>query len=205
MSAREAEAVVRPDRGEWPSPEGDIRMAGLNGYRVRKLPAIVDTAKEAAPMVAPTGRLNVFLEPNPSRKRDLQERLTAMLPRWFGKADSNAKYALQAEMLDGYVAESGGVPRGLLLLKQSSSMGAEIYWMAVEPACHRSGIGRALVEAAVEAVRTRGVMYLFVATLHPAIPYEPYERTRRFYEAMGFAYVLEEQFPTDPATPSATI
>src|SRR5215468_3026452 len=35
-----------------------------------------------------------------------------MLPGWFGKADSNAKYALQAEILDGYVAESEGVPRG---------------------------------------------------------------------------------------------
>jgi len=44
-------------------------------------------------MVARTKRLNVFLEPNPIRKRDLQERLTAMLPGWFGKADSNAKYA----------------------------------------------------------------------------------------------------------------
>jgi hypothetical protein len=30
---------------------------------------------------------------------------------------------------------------------------------------------------------------------------KPYERTRRFYEAMGFAYVLEEQFPADPASP----
>jgi GNAT superfamily N-acetyltransferase len=124
-----------------------------------------------------------------------------MLPGWFGKADSNAKYALQAEMLDGYVAESEGVPRGLLLLKQSSPVGAEIYWMAVDPAYHRSGIGRALIEAAVKAARSRGVTHLFVATLHPAIPYEPYERTRRFYEAMGFAFVLEEQFPTDPASP----
>ena len=73
--------------------------------------------------------------------------------------------------------------------------------MGGDPAYHRLGIGRALIEAAVEAVRTRGVRYQFVATLHPAIPYEPYERTRRFYEAMGFAFVLEEQFPTDPANP----
>ena len=145
--------------------------------------------------------LNIFLEPNRTRKRDVQERPTAMLPGWFGKADSNAKYASQAEMLDGYVAEREGVPRGLLLLKQSSPVGAEIYWMGVDPAYHRLGIGRALIEAAVEAVRTRGVRYLFVATLHPAIPYEPYERTRRFYEAVGFAFVLEEQFPTDPTNP----
>jgi GNAT superfamily N-acetyltransferase len=141
-----------------------------------KVVIVGDTAMDAVPMVARGNQLNVFLEPNPARKRDLQERLTAKLPGWFGKADSNANYALQAELLDGYVAESEGVARGLLLLKQSSSVSAEIYWMAVDLECHRSGIGRALVEAAVETVRTQGVTYLFVATLHPAIPYEPYRQ-----------------------------
>jgi len=27
-------------------------------------------------------------------------------------------------------------------------------------------------------------------TLHPDDPYEPHQRTRRFYEAMGFGFVL---------------
>lgn len=148
-------------------------------------------------------QINVFVEPDPKRKRELQERLTAMLPSWFGKPDSNAKYADQAELLDGYVAESDGVRRGLLLLKQSSSAGAEVYWMAVDPMCHRSGVGRALMETAVEGARTRGATYLFVATLHPGIADEPYQRTRRFYEAMGFVHVLDEQFPADPGNPIA--
>jgi GNAT superfamily N-acetyltransferase len=148
-------------------------------------------------------RTNVFLEPNPMRKRELQERLTAMLPDWFGKADANAKYASQAESLDGYLAEREGVRCGLLLLKHVSTVSAEIYWMAVDPTRHRSGIGRALIEMAGETSRKRGVKYLFVATLHPAVPYEPYQRTRQFYEAMGFVYVLEEQFPADPENPLA--
>jgi GNAT superfamily N-acetyltransferase len=151
--------------------------------------------------VRKNNRVTVMLELHPTRKRELQQHLTAMLPDWFGKAESNARYALQAETLDGFIAESDGVARGLLLLKQSSPVGAEIYWMAVDPAYHRTGIGQALVEAAVAAVRNRGVRYLFVATLHPAIRYKPYERTRRFYETMGFEYALEEQFPTDPASP----
>jgi GNAT superfamily N-acetyltransferase len=178
--------------------EATSRETALAGGRTTK--GVSSFAEGAVPMVAPK-RLNVFLEPNPTRKRGLQERLTAMLPDWFGKPDANAKYALQAEILDGYVAQSEGVPRGLLLLKRSSPTGAEIYWMAVDPGCHRLGIGRALIEAAVEALRSGGVRYLFVATLHPAIPHEPYERTRWFYEAMGFEYVLEEQFPTDPGSP----
>jgi hypothetical protein len=47
----------------------------------------------------------VFLETDPDRQRQLQMRLTAQLPQWFGQPDANAKYAKQAEVLDGYVAE----------------------------------------------------------------------------------------------------
>jgi GNAT superfamily N-acetyltransferase len=139
----------------------------------------------------------VFLETDPGRKRRLQMRLTAQLPEWFGQLDSNAKYARQAEVLDGYVAAVDGDPCGLLLLKRTSSISAEIYWMAVTPARHRQGIGRALVRAASEAAGAGGAKYLFVATLHPDDPYEPYARTRAFCRSMGFAYVLEEQFPAN--------
>ena len=44
--------------------------------------------------------------------------------------------------------------------------------------------------------------FLFVQTLHPGAVYEPYARTRRFYEALGFRYVLEPQAP-DAANPLA--
>jgi len=74
-------------------PELTSRRKGLNGCPGTKIVIIIDASRSAVPMVARTKRLNVFLEPNPIRKRDLQERLTATLPGWFGKADSNAKYA----------------------------------------------------------------------------------------------------------------
>src|SRR5215469_3177503 len=92
-------------------------------------------------------KARVFVETDPDRKRQLQMRLTAQLPQWFGKPDSNAKYAKQAEVLDGYVAEVDRDPCGLLLLKRTSVISAEIYWMAVTPARHRQGVGRALVGA----------------------------------------------------------
>jgi N-acetylglutamate synthase-like GNAT family acetyltransferase len=143
----------------------------------------------------------VFLETNAARKRTLQEHLAALLPEWFGKPESNAKYAAQAEILDGYVAEVDGARKGLLLLKKHGATSAEVYWMGVDPACHRGGLGRRLVEAATDACRSNGIKYLFVVTLHPSDPYEPYQRTRKFYEALGFAYVLEEQSPADPENP----
>jgi len=148
-------------------------------------------------------KMDVLLEPDPKHRRELQERLTAVLQSWFGKPEANAKYARQAEVLDGYVAMSDSVLLGLLLLKYHSPPSAEVYWMGVDPTCHRSGIGRAPMEAAVDGARARGVRYLFVATLPPADPYEPYQRTRRFYEAMGFVYVLQEQFSADPENPMA--
>jgi GNAT superfamily N-acetyltransferase len=140
----------------------------------------------------------VFVETDPDRKRRLQIQLTAQLPEWFGKPVSNAKYAKQAEVLNGYVAEVDRDPCALLLLKRTSAISAEIYWLAVAPSRHRQGVGRALVGVASQAAREEGAKYLFVGTLHPDDPYEPYRRTRAFYQAMGFAYVLEEQFSADP-------
>jgi len=142
-------------------------------------------------------------EPDPVHRRELLERLTGLLPAWFGKDSANVKYAEMAEALEGYVADVDGTPRGLLSLKWTSPTAAEIYWMGVEPAFHRHGVGRALVDAAAIAARERGRKHLLVATLHPDVPYEPYQRTRRFYEGIGFEYVLEEQFPADPGNPLA--
>jgi GNAT superfamily N-acetyltransferase len=82
--------------------------------------------------------------------------------------------------------------------EENGAISAEIYWLAVTPARHRQGLGGALAWAASEAARAGGAKYLFVGTLHPDDPYEPYRRTREFYQAMGFAYVLQEQFPADP-------
>ena len=130
--------------------------------------------------------LLISLVRNPRVKRQLQEELTRCLPEWFGQRTSNQKYAAQAEILPGYVAYVDGTAKGLLLLKKHSRISAEIYWLGVDRDCHRSGIGRALVEAACKAARADQARYVFVCALHPRVSYEPYERTRRFYEAMGF-------------------
>jgi ribosomal protein S18 acetylase RimI-like enzyme len=141
--------------------------------------------------------ITVAIETDATRKREIQQRLTGLLPEWFGVAEANAHYAQQAELLTGYVARIGGEPKGMLLLKTCSPISAEVYWLGVDPSCHRSGIGRALVNAACDSVRKNGRRFLFVATLHPSESYEPYQRTRRFYEAMRFHFVLEEQYPRE--------
>jgi hypothetical protein len=65
---------------------------------------------------------------------------------------------------------------------------------------HRAGIGRQLVERAVADVRAAGVQLLQVKTLGPSDDYEPYARTRAFYEALGFL-PLEEHLTLWPGNP----
>jgi GNAT superfamily N-acetyltransferase len=78
-----------------------------------------------------------------------------------------------------------------MLLKPHFADTIEIDLLAVRLARHRSGVGRALMAAAEAHARSRGVRFLTVKTLGPSEAYEPYERTRAFYRAMGFA-ALEE-------------
>lgn len=142
-------------------------------------------------------RIDVSIEYDPSRKREIQRNLTASLPEWFGDAEANRHYASQAEILTGYVARLDGNVRGMLLLKAYGRTSIEIYWLGVDPDRHRLGVGRALVDAACTAAQADGVKFVFVSTLHPRESYAPYQRTLQFYEAMGFRYVLEEQMPKD--------
>ena len=47
-------------------------------------------------------------------------------------------------------------------------------------------MGAALVNQALVEAHSLGRPYLTVKTRGPSLPYEPYERTRAFYEAVGF-------------------
>jgi len=134
--------------------------------------------------------VSVTREKDPALARSLLENLTARLRQWFGQPDSNRHYAEQAERLEAWVARAGGEPLGLLLLKRHGPASAEIYWLGVDPDRHRRGIGRALVESVERRLRDDGVKFLFVMTLHPDVDYEPYRRTRAFYEGLGFELAL---------------
>jgi ribosomal protein S18 acetylase RimI-like enzyme len=134
--------------------------------------------------------VSIAREEDPAASRRLLETLTARLPEWFAQPESNRHYAEQAEILDAWVARLDGMARGLLLLKRHSAGSAEIYWLGVDPDHHRQGIGKALVGAIENRLRQERVKYLVVTTLHPDDPYEPYRRTRAFYERLGFELLM---------------
>jgi ribosomal protein S18 acetylase RimI-like enzyme len=134
--------------------------------------------------------ISMAREEDPAASRRLLETLTARLPEWFAQAESNRHYAEQAEILEAWVARLDGSARGLLLLKRHSAVGAEIYWLGVDPDHHRQGIGKALVGVIENRLRQERVKYLVVTTLHPDDPYEPYRRTLASYERLGFELLL---------------
>ena len=106
------------------------------------------------------------------------------LPKWF-TADAVQKVRTIDAHLPGLVALDEDAVVGFLLWEQRET-DCGIKWIAVAPNRHRQGIGRMLVTRLVELMRAAAVTQVRVETLAPTIEYEPYARTRAFYEACGF-------------------
>ncbi|HEX5118630.1 MAG TPA: GNAT family N-acetyltransferase [Pseudonocardiaceae bacterium] len=130
----------------------------------------------------------------------ITEKLLAALPNWFGIPEANAEYVAAATRLPGYVAHAGDDAVGILLCERHFPESAEIHLMAVDPAWHRKGVGRALVDALIDELRPTGCRLLQVKTLGPSRPDAGYAKTREFYRAVGFL-PLEELADLWPGNP----
>jgi GNAT superfamily N-acetyltransferase len=128
----------------------------------------------------------VQVEDARERSRLCREVLRA-LPEWFGIEEATRRYIDEVATLPTFATGDDG----FLALKLHTPRAAEVYVMGVVPGKHRQRLGSQLLDTAERYLRDRGVQYLQVKTLGPSDPYEPYERTRRFYEAHGFV-PLEE-------------
>lgn len=142
-----------------------------------------------------------------TRDPDAVERLLRLLPTWFGIESANAAYVTAARDLPTYLAwpasgtSTAAQPVGVLLATRHFSQSAEIHLLAVDPALHRKGIGRALVRALEADLAADGVEFLQVKTLGPSHPDAGYKLTRRFYLAMGFRPLEELHGLWDPGNP----
>jgi GNAT superfamily N-acetyltransferase len=136
------------------------------------------------------------------------ERLLRMLPGWFGIESAVTGYVESAGELptylawpgEGQAASPGDQPVGVLLAARHFPRSAEIHLMAVDPAVHRSGVGRALVAALEADLIADQVEFLQVKTLGPSYPDAGYHRTRQFYASVGFL-PLEEIHGLWPGNP----
>ena len=124
---------------------------------------------------------------DPAERSRICRKILADLPGWFGLPESNARYEREVADLPTFAVGDDA----FLSLKLQSSEAAEVYVMGVRQELHGRGLGTALLEAAEQHLRGRGVTYLQVKTLGPSHPSERYAQTRRFYVSRGFA-PLEE-------------
>ncbi len=122
------------------------------------------------------------------------EPILRALPDWFGIEEAIVHYVEAIEGLPTFTAVVDGHVAGFISVKRHNDYSAEMYVLGVRPENHRRGIGRALVERVESWLHDEGVEFLQVKTVGPSRPCPSYDRTRAFYEAMGFRPL--EEFKT---------
>lgn len=128
--------------------------------------------------------------------------LLDLLPAWFGIPEADDDDVHAADTCPSIVASVGEVDVGVTTVKHHSDDAAEVHLMAVDPAYHRRGVGRAMLEHLERNLASGGVEFLQVKTLSPSRPEAANDRTRAFDLAYGFKPL--EEFPTlwDPSNPA---
>lgn len=115
------------------------------------------------------------------------------LPDWFGMPKYTENYIRESMAMPFWAAFAGADPVGFIALKETSRDTAEVYVMGVLKAHHRTGLGRQLYEVFEAFARNQGYSFVQVKTVRNGC-YPEYDRTNRFYLAMGFREL--ECFPT---------
>jgi ribosomal protein S18 acetylase RimI-like enzyme len=131
--------------------------------------------------------------------------LLATVPHWFGIAETNEEYRRVADRCPTLVANDDATAVGFLTVVHHSPHAAELHVMAVRPEFHRNGIGRMLVAAAEDRLRSEGVEYLQVKTLSASAADEPYLGTLAFYTALDFRVLEEMPSLWDPDNPAVLL
>lgn len=116
------------------------------------------------------------------------------LPEWFGIPESTQTYIADSENMPMFVCYSEQEPTGFISLKMHNQFSAELYVLGVKRRFHRQGIGKALVDAALQFANREKMRFLTVKTLASSHPDPHYAGTRKFYEKVEFLPV--EVFPT---------
>ena len=119
------------------------------------------------------------------------ESILAGLPEWFGIPEANRHYVDGLSALPSAVAIREGAVVGFVSIRDHGHGSAEIEIMAVHRASHRSGVGRSLFRWVVEWCRQHDFLWLHVKTRGPSTPDPSYEKTREFWESVGFSRLFE--------------
>ncbi len=122
---------------------------------------------------------------DPDRRAQIARAILEALPDWFGNVEARENYIEKSRDWLFLADFDGDAPVGFLCLKPTGRDTVELAVMGVLTTHHRQGRGRALVEAAKDLAREAGFAFMQVKTVKLGV-YEDYDRTNRFYIAMGF-------------------
>ncbi|WP_353093294.1 GNAT family N-acetyltransferase [Tissierella praeacuta] len=127
----------------------------------------------------------------PDLKSNITDSVLRQLPDWFGIEESIREYVDKVKDTIFYAVFNEDKPIGFLSLKINNKYTSEIYVMGILKENHNRGIGRYLVEKAVDYSQINDYKFLMVKTLGETHPDKNYKKTREFYNKVGF-YPIEE-------------
>ncbi len=137
--------------------------------------------------------MNIIQLTEGEAKQQAARAVLEALPEWFGIPEAREQYIRESAEQRFFCAQENGQPIGFLALKQTGKATVELAVMGVLKPYHRQGVGRALFEASKGAACEAGYSFMQVKTVEMG-RYEEYDRTNRFYLALGFQEF--EVFPT---------
>ena len=125
-------------------------------------------------------------------KEKITENILCSLPEWFGIRESRDEYIRLSRKLPYWAAIEDGKPVGFIALKETGPYTAEICVMGILREYHRKGIGHQLFAEFHKYAKEKGYRFIHVKTVEAGY-FEVYDRTRMFYESLGFCKL--ECFP----------
>ncbi len=119
----------------------------------------------------------------PARLKDIPsiKKLVALYAKQ-GRLLPRREAELKKAVRTFFVAEAEGEVRGCASLEVFSKKLAEVRSLAVAPAAHGAGVGRALVEACLKRARSRRVKEVMAIS-----------SAEGFFEKVGFSYALPHE------------
>jgi GNAT superfamily N-acetyltransferase len=135
-----------------------------------------------------------------NEKQAIARKVLEALTDWFEIEESREEYISGCVDWTFFAAKEGEEAVGFLCLKETGKATVELAVMGVLKEHHRSGVGRQLVDKAIEVAESSGYEFMQVKTVKMGV-YEDYDITNRFYISCGFKEL--EVFPLywDEANP----
>lgn len=121
----------------------------------------------------------------PIEKAKIVRLILEALPDWFEVPESREAYIRESGSQQLFAAYDEDRPVGFMCLKETGKDTAELSVLGVLKEYHGKGIGRELFLKAKEAAVRKGYSFLQVKTVKMGV-YEDYDKTNRFYLALGF-------------------